>query len=253
MGDREFIIERVRKLLALADNQGATPAESATAAKMAAKLMSEYQLSDSDVRISVNEMGTTSVDIKKGDVATAMWACSSREGSGWRGTLAMATAKAMNCQCLRLHEGIQFIGAFQDAAVAVEVLSFLVKRGDQAAKQFAKQRKGQGLHGKTISASFRNGFAQGAYRAIIDEVQDRLLDKVERLAQSTTGTSLMVVVSMSDVVHAKKEAVSSWVTDQYGKLGKGRRSQSVSRDATAYHAGRAEGSKVKVGDGAKLH
>ena len=220
---------------------------------MAAKLMSEYQLSDSDVRVTVKDWYNVRSDIKKGDVATATWYCSSREGSGWRGTLAMATGPAMNCQCLRMPDGIQFIGAFQDAAVAVEVLSFLVKRGDQAAKQFAKARKGQGLHGKTISASFRNGFAQGAYHAIICEIQDRLLDKVERLAQSTTGTALMVVVKMSDVVAAKKEAVSSWVAEKFGKLGKGRRSQSVSRDASAYHAGRAEGSKVKVGDGAKLH
>ena len=45
------VLERIRKMLALAENSGATPAEAATAAGMAAKTMAKYNLDHADVML----------------------------------------------------------------------------------------------------------------------------------------------------------------------------------------------------------
>src|SRR5437870_4255607 len=60
--DREMILERVRRLFALSNDSGATAGESTTAAKMAARLMAQYQLSEADLRVSRDEAGAIRID-----------------------------------------------------------------------------------------------------------------------------------------------------------------------------------------------
>lgn len=45
-GDRSKIVERIRKLLALADDKGATEAEAVAAVMMAQRLMAENDVAD---------------------------------------------------------------------------------------------------------------------------------------------------------------------------------------------------------------
>jgi len=250
---REVILERIRRLFALSKDDGATAGEATTAARMAARLMAQYQLSEADLRVRRDEAGVFRVDVTENDVAQVVWRGSSRRMPGWQQLIATAAASATGCRAYRNEEGVVFVGAFRDAAVAAEIQTWLVARSEAETRAFLRSMKRMRFpSGRVSASSFRTGWVIGVQDAVDREVAERRADEAEvRTEPVHSSSSALVVISMREVADAKAKAVGSWMSRNVGRLSPSSYRATV-RDSFAYGEGRSKGSSVQVGAGANV-
>jgi hypothetical protein len=251
--DREVILERVRRLFALSNDGGATQGEAATAAAMAARLMARYQLGEGELRVERDGAGGVRIDVTERDVSVAAWRSGTRRMPTWHGSVASVAARATGCRAYREATSIVFVGAFRDAAVAVELQTWLVDRCDADTRTYMRfARRTMSGFGRTTASSFRFGWVNGVSRAVEHEVAERESDHAEMRSDggpAGTGTDL-VVVTLREVAAAKSAAVDSWMQSNI-RL----RSRTVTQtvhDSDAYGAGHSRGRSIRVGTGANL-
>ena len=136
MQDREKQIERIKKLLAVTEQRGATEQEAIQAALMAQKLMAEYDVND-------YELGGDSEPIEE-----AM----TKRGRAWESILAQVVAENFRCKCYnkskRTSETAKkrathtcFYGYKHDAEAARIVYERLASVGHKQATKHAKKRE----------------------------------------------------------------------------------------------------------------
>jgi hypothetical protein len=251
--DREVILERIRRLFALSKDGGATSGESTTAAKMAARLMAQYQLSEADLRVHRDDTGVFRVDVSENDVAQAVWRSGARRMPRWQATIAPVVARATGCRAYRTREGIVFVGAFRDATVAAEIQAWLVGRCEADTRAYLRSPgREPSRSGRATASSFRTGWVAGVRTAVDAEVAARRGDAAEVPTEPTESSgSALVAISLRDISDAKDKAVSSWMARHVGRLSTTTHRTTV-RDGAAYGAGRSKGSSVQVGAGANL-
>jgi hypothetical protein len=172
---------------------------------------------------------------------------------GWQQVIATAAACATACRAYRDGDGVVFVGAFRDAAVAAEIQTWLVARGEADSRAYLCSRAHtMAPSGRASAESFRTGWAIGVQLAVDREVAARRADEAEVRAEPTVcSNSALVAISMRDVAVAKAKAITSWISLNVGRLSASRCSTTV-RDFSAYGAGRSKGSSVQVGAGANL-
>lgn len=157
MANREDIIERVKKLLALAEDEGATEAEATAAALMAQRLIAQNDVEQWELHSSIEEP----IEI-----------CNSAPArSRWRWRLAEVVAPAFRCRFCgnterlgRWAENIQrieFYGYRTDAKAAAITFDFLYKIGCRLAKRAARGK----AHGTY------NAYVLGYVKGIKDELE----------------------------------------------------------------------------------
>jgi len=121
--DREAVMRKVQKLLAIAEHDRADPNEAAAAAAMASKIMRKYQLDYAEVIMT---------SLKKGDDLTTGDFVASAKTNGtpvvvipeWAGYISVAVAKLNDCGVrnakVGVHKGgMRFYGYTADVQVAV--------------------------------------------------------------------------------------------------------------------------------------
>lgn len=136
MQDREKLIERIKKLLAVTEQRGATEQEAIQAALMAQKLMAEYDVNDF-------ELGGDSEPIEE-----AM----TKRGRAWEAILAQVVAENFRCKCFTRNKYMSetakrrtahtvFFGYKHDAEAARIVYERLASVGHKQATRHAKERE----------------------------------------------------------------------------------------------------------------
>lgn len=141
MANREDIIERVKKLLALAEDEGATEAEATAAALMAQRLIAQNDVEQWELHAAAEE---------------PIEACKSAPArSRWRWHLARVVAPAFRCryynnrrynyQKRENDQRIVFYGYRTDAKAAAITFDFLYKIGCRLAKR-ASRGKAHGTY-----------------------------------------------------------------------------------------------------------
>lgn len=136
MQDREKLIERIKKLLAVAEKRGATEQEAIQAALMAQKLMAEYDVND-------YELGGDSEPIEE-----AM----TKRGLTWETILAQVVADSFRCKCFtrmsyenerarKRKAHMVFYGYKHDAEAARIVYERLASIGHKQALKHARKRE----------------------------------------------------------------------------------------------------------------
>lgn len=136
MQDREKLIERIKKLLAVTEKRGATEQEAIQAALMAQKLMDEYDVNDYD-------LGGESEPIEE-----AM----TKRGRAWEGILAQVVADNFRCKCFTRMDykderarkrtaNMVFYGYKHDAEAARIVYERLASIGHKQALKHARKRE----------------------------------------------------------------------------------------------------------------
>lgn len=136
MQDREKLIERIKKLLAVTEQRGATEQEAIQAALMAQKLMAEYDVEDF-------ELGGESEPIEE-----AM----TKRGRAWESILAQVVADNFRCKFFtrmaykderarKRSANAVFYGYKHDAEAARIVYERLASVGHKQATKHAKQRE----------------------------------------------------------------------------------------------------------------
>lgn len=220
----EKIIDRVKKMMALANCTGAAEGERDNALRMAYNLLAKHNLTmnEVDAHNATKEEGRESQQAK---FVVYPWA---RSIASLVGSLFFC-----NYYFMRSGSGKQathcFIGKASNATTAQYMSEFVVK---------SVCREAARLYGSAITPEARC-FAIGVVR----KLQERIAEiKASLNKESKTGTALALI----NLDKSEREANSLWLVEQGVKL-----KQSASRgkgvtDSDAYHAGKDFGSRVSL-------
>lgn len=223
-------MRRAQKLLAIAGDDRANPNEAASAAAMAEKLMRKFSLEHADVM---------SAEFKKeANFSSQDAACVMKKGKGhkpknvppWAQWLAVPTAQlhdvqARNAYNAELGACIRFLGFTADVQLAAWSFDYLTTCVIRATRAFQKEA----TRSKVESDSFRRGFVM----ALLTSLRNAIDAKAAELAESSAGTSLMIV---------KADAVAA----HFGEVSYGSKASKAQIAGDAFHAGRVQGAQVNV-------
>jgi len=214
--ERQRIIDRVRKMLAMADDN-ANANEAATAARMAEALMRKHQIDNADLLAS-----------RMADEGVQTWdyGRNTRTMVGWISYLAAGVATANDCDAIgKKRNGrtyIEFTGMAEDIAMAEAMLPYLVSEVDRLAK-----RQGGG---RAELGAFRRGCAS----TIARRLRELAAERRAQFEETTAGTAL---------VTAKGAAIVAATGRPFQNFSSRRANE---REAYAYQAGRRAGNNVSL-------
>jgi hypothetical protein len=148
---REKMIEKIKKMLALAENNPSEE-ESLAAALQAHKLMVKYNIHEDDVSLE---------EVKDDIVSIFSEQKHNSNLHNWRKQLGLVVANAFRCKCYIHGKDIVFRGYKEDAQLALEVYLMLYNVGDAlGSKAYGKQLEETGS-GKGAYNSVALGFLHG--------------------------------------------------------------------------------------------
>ena len=233
--DLESVMRRVRKLLAIAGDSRANPAEAAAAAGQAERIMTKFQLDHAQVLgAQMKKTGANfatvevSANMKRNDPSRPAL----KKNPPWAGWLGVRCAKLNDCEVRFAHRQspkgweavVQFCGVDSDAQVAGWMFEYLV---NELIKAMHAYQRGGITRSKLESESYRRGFVM----ALCDQLKKAEAAKAQDFAASSSGTALMVVKNQL-------------VTDHFGEFKYGAAKAVEIKAGHAYRAGQAAGAKV---------
>jgi hypothetical protein len=221
---QEKIIDRVKKMMALANCSGAAEGERDNALRMAYNLLAKHNLSMSQVEAH-NSTPQEQRESQKATFVVYPWA---RQIAGLVGSLFFC-----NYYFMRSPNGKQadhvFIGKVSNVATAQYMSEFVVK---------SVCREAARLYGSAIAPEARC-FAIGVVRKLQERVNEI---KSSLNKESATGTELALI----NIDKAEKAANSLWLAEQGVKLRTSASRQKGVTDSDAFHAGKDFGAKVSL-------
>ena len=170
MNDRQRHIEKVRKLLSMAEHSASNENEAATALRQAESLMREHDIAHAELEASkIKADGMTKGNTDEG------------RRSRWLWTLAWAAAKVTDTKPTRLSGSIEFAGVTEDVQVAMMMFDYMVNVTERLAKQYEGTR------------TDRNAFKVGMAFAINDTAEAIQAERRKAFTQASSGTDLIEV------------------------------------------------------------
>ncbi len=223
------ILERIRKMLALGRNDGATEGERDNAMRMAHKLMAAYNLEMAEVDADPARKQT--MEPRAEHRATFY-------GRPWARNVAKSIAQLMACNYLTITatkgKDTQhiFLGRHTNAVTAAYLAEYLVTSIDREGHRQARQ----GAHD---NAWFRS-FAWGAAVKIAERVTEMLANKDQQTA--LTDSKALVLANFYQKEMAANE---EFVRQRYPRLGHSRAGKGIS-NTQAFHQGTQYGSGLSL-------
>jgi len=215
MVEKEKIIERVRKLMAMAADCS-SPNEAAIAAKRARSVMDKYQISLGDIA-DKSEFGSESASKARSRVPL------------WEQTLVVDIANLNDCIARYDNAGrFVFHGFDVDAKVCKFMFFYLTENGKRTCKWFIQ----------TNPLGCRNSFKLG-YSVAVGEKIKKIIEARKAELKTSTGTSLVLV---------KK----SLVENEFGEAKYRNDSYSKSLDYRSQLAGQVAGAGVNIVTGVEV-
>lgn len=232
--DMTKLLERVRKLLAIANDTRANPNEAAAAAAQAENIMRKFNIDHADVLLkrvqrgeeefdTVNVSAFMKRDVDNGHVQ--------KRTPKWAGWLGVRVAKLNNCEVRYSWDDkrgsvVQFCGYKSDTQVAGWMFDYLLgcMINDVRAWQKAAPR------GKAESNSYREGFIL----AVCEKLRTLERERDAEMANTSAGTALVV---------AKAAAIAA----HFGGFNYGKGKSASASDRDAFFAGQKAGARVDVG------
>ncbi len=231
--DLAAIMRRVEKLLAIAGDDRANPAEAAAAAGMAERIMRKYQLDHATIILASLRKGDDMDEVHcvaKGRVASTDAPIT--RVPMWAQFLSVPVAKLNDCVLKIRSSGdnasIVFQGFSSDVKVAGWMFDYLVAATNRLCLGFRASRE-FAVYGRKGAAAYRQGVVSGILSSLKLLIEEKLADQ----QQTSTGRELVVVKSRA-------------VAEHFGamKLKSVKQNTSV---GSAYRSGRVDGARVKVG------
>ena len=220
------IIERIQKLMRLAD--GSEGNESETAMRMARRLMTEHavtehQLAESDRPSDPLVKMTVSFVKNELSIDESKRRYRGQKTQQWKRDLAFSIAYYLDIKGAQSSgtNMFHFYGYQSDCEIAVYLYTVVANQIDKAAKAYCKSPSWEDRHkhGKTLGAEFRQSAVSGLRSKL------REMKKTEP-EENPDGFALMV---------SRKKQVDQWVSDNYS-FGKTRH-KSASHSSAGYKAG----------------
>lgn len=227
----EKIINRIKKMMALANDKAASDGERENAIRMSYALMAKYNLDASDV---------------EGKPVGPQESRSGMEGEfysrPWAIRVCADVAKLFFCQYYRRSTGKNdaihtFTGKESNAATALEVARVLVES--------IRREAGIQMRAKNQNVTWRRSFATGASLKIHERVEELISSKVDGLS---AGTSLVLV----NLRKTEEQANQLFIAQQGITLRVRNVKASQNLHADAYYSGRAFGSGLNLNASKKI-
>lgn len=229
------VLDRIQKLLAMAEHERSDPNEAATAAAMAEKLMRKYQVDRAEVIMKNLKAGE---DLDTVDVIATAKTNGTRvvRVPPWAQWIAVNVGNFTDT-CVRIinkrteNSCIRFYGYSGDTKVASYMMSYLVSVTNRLCNEF-KDSEDFAYHSEMTSPrramdSYRKGVASG----ICDALRTQIALKAQE-QKASPGTSLVVV---------KQQAI----TEKFGEFSYNKNSKSTIT-SNAYSTGKRDGARVDV-------
>lgn len=231
---RDDVIRKVRACLARAKDAAAGATEAETAARQAEALMRKYNLEMADV---IMEELANPINLTWTYVRTNMFKNNKaviKDLQKWPQWIAVPCAEMYDCHAAsRWVDGegkvIGFFGYKLDVDVCVWTYDYLL---DCCRRASLKVSEGEAwAHGVSINV-YRKAFREG----MATEISSRLKQLMEERSREIRGTGMSLVLSKRAACEAK-----------FGKFSYGvSQSDKASEAPAAFHAGIAEGAKVRL-------
>ena len=222
------IIERIQKLMRLAD--GSEGNESETAMRMARRLMTEHavteqQLEESDRPSDPLVKMTVSFVKNELSIDESKRRYRGQKTQQWKRDLAFVIAYYLDIKGAQSSgtNMFHFYGYQSDCEIAVYMYTVVCSQIDKAAKAYCKSPSWEDRHkyGKTLGAEFRESAVSGLRTKL------REMKKTEP-EENPDGFALMV---------SRKKQVDQWVADNF-TFGKGVARKGASHSSAGYKAGK---------------
>ena len=256
MSERETILERCRKLLALAKDKAASPAEAEAAAALMASLLTRHSLSLADV-----EKGTYGEGFEAADVVLPY-----RKLPRWVANLACRVSGPLDCRVLSHHVlrpgrplalAASFVGRVSDAQVAAYLFAWLHGLLPKAAAAHRVPRR----HPARWRESFLLAAAGAIEQRMLAEKRqaaraaEEAAQAEEKAAASGHGHALPLferaAERMGAIVAVKTAGLDGFIAQRFPRIGKERKvSVEVPElDLDGLFAGRRYGSELPLRKG----
>lgn len=223
------IIARIRKMLALAKDAGATEGERDNALRMAHATLAKYNLELAEVETSDQH-----TDEPRGLHTDSF------HGWPWARNISVSVAKLFFCRYVYSHErgrrGTRhyFIGRTSNAVTAAEVSKFIV---ESIFKEAGRRQRALAENN-----AWAREFAWGAALKVRDRVKE-LIDAATTPPPSATPGTELVLASIYQTENAKNEVV---LNEHFTRLKAGRLGKGFSRASTGYAQGQMYGSTISL-------
>lgn len=221
------VIRKVRALLNVRTDRGASEAEAATAAQKAQDLLLEYNLTSAQVQVGEEPRKA------EGIVKEAEEFRDNRFEGSWKASLAGSVAANNFCRCVYLpgKAGVWFIGAETNVRVSRDLWQWLIQQINmQSVVAYQDAWRDE------TPAKFRKGFCWGAVSRLAQRMRE------EKTRQTTTkpdwfsGSEPDYRQQCTALVVANDHALAQFMQKEFGRLGRSS-STRVSAQGPGYAAG----------------
>lgn len=255
----EAVLRRVQKLLAIAGDDRANPAEAAAAASMAEKVMRKYQLDHADV--IAKELRGKTADLLEGYVFANMKRDDParpplKTTPAWGQILAASIARLHDCDVRhgfaenkhgKIEAALAFLGYGPDVKLCAWTFDYIVGELIKGVNHLQHQRKtarlytDEGYHKTVLSADKRAAydFRQGFVTIVAIRINRLHIEKMEEARRSAHSGRALVLAS------TKLAAIK----ETYGEPAPRREEDTTPKDNTdvaSWHAGASAGRSVDV-------
>lgn len=221
------ILNRIKKMLALANNGAATEGERDAALQQSYSLLAKYNLT----MAQVEQHDQTPEEKRLAEKATF-------PVYPWARQIANQVADLFFCKYyfMRLGVGKQathvFIGKESNAATAQYMAEFVVR---------SVMREAAKMYGSAIAPDARN-FAVGVVNKLYERIREIKASFNKQEEPTTTGTAIV----LASLYKTEAEANAKWLEELGVKLKASANRQKGVTDSDAYRAGRDFGAKVSL-------
>lgn len=232
--DKDGVMRRIEKLLAIAQDHRADPNEAAAAARMAERIMRKYEIEHADVVMrsiknqeDMDQKTVLATALRKHEVV--------RNVAPWVQWIAVCIGKLMDCKvdtCYeRPHQVIRFSGFASDVKIAAWQLDYLCTTVNMLCEAFRKTDTYIQAESQRVMNSYRSGVAMGICSLLSEAKKSKDSDNVQESGQSTGAL----------IVLAKTKAVE----EKFGVI-KYKKSETVTAQGNSFKQGHKDGRNVDV-------
>ena len=227
----EGVMRRIQKLLAIAQDDRANPAEAAAAASMAEKVMRKYQLDHADILLASmkrgDDMGTEDCVATAKTNGTAV-----KVIPPWANWIAVQVAYLHDCGArqtkVAADVAIRFYGFKTDVQIAAWTYSYLIATVNRLCRQF-REAPEYIIGGRKTMNSYRLGVSTG----ILQALKKLIAEKAAEMQQASSSRALVLT---------KTQAVA----ERFGAMVTHNTGTKQMRDVHAYSKGVIDGRSVDV-------
>lgn len=222
----DSIIKRIKKLLTLANNSGATEAEAKNAMAMAQRLMTKYNIS----MANVGSDKPSERNIRHEQYFT-------RKGSLNPADKEIAVILNRFYKVKILFNGgcsLVMVGTPEDIEIAKYVHGYLRTVFFKCWNSFKE----------TVAFPNKADYYFGLQTGICERMQEAENSAKSEETQEACKKYELVLVK-------NKEAIANYIYDTFGKLGRSRRRSASRMDANSFYAGKAKGSTISINQAIK--